>query len=74
MARSTQYLYGIDPSEIRDMRYEDALEYKLNHAKDLFARMTMDRMVKSYEDEERLHYVYKAMRHTQNLLKELRES
>jgi len=70
---TTQYLYGIDPAVLTDMRYKAALEYKLLHAKELYLKMMMDKRYNGYSDDERSFYVWKAIAHTQKLLAELNE-
>lgn len=71
---TTQYLYNINPKELIDMKYKQALEYKLFHAKELYHTMMLQKRNTSYNDDERSHYVWKAMIHTQKLLDELHDS
>lgn len=68
MQHSTQYLYGIEPHELIDMKYQTALQFKYDCCSELYNML--------YEEEEkdtvRLHYVWKALTHTKMLLDELR--
>ena len=66
--RSTQELYDCDPSEFVDMPYCEALRYKLKKGRELFERLFLEDI-----EHERQFYVYKAIRHTEGLLREVEE-
>jgi len=70
---TTQYLYGIQPNELENKFYYEALQYKLDAAKKLHVELY--NLPHSYGDEVhiRLFYVQKAINHTQNLLNEKTE-
>ena len=63
--KTTKYLYGVDLQFLSDMRYFDALKYKLDSAKKLYWKL--------YEeagDPIRMFHIEKAMNHTQQLIDE----
>lgn len=68
MKHSTQYLYDINPSELRGMGYEEALEYKLAGAREVYRNLYSDG-----EDYDRQFWVLRALEHTRNLIEELKE-
>ncbi len=76
--RKTLYLYGIQPKSLEGMEYFQALQYKLDNAKqtfrDLYTMPEEERDKKSREElkeiSDRLFFVQKAIVHTENLLKE----
>ena len=67
MTHSTYYLYGIEPHELMDMDYKTALQFKLDCGSELYNMLYNDRD----KDTERMHYVWKAITHTRDLLEEL---
>lgn len=69
MKHTTQYLYGIKPEEFIEMPYIEALEFKREQAKRLFSALIIDGA-----DEDRRHYVWKALEHTDALLQEIHEN
>lgn len=68
--RTTQYLYDIEPTEISDMPYKEALKYKLSNAKELIHTLHMSEF--DYRDEERIREVFDAIELTEYLIRELR--
>lgn len=66
MEFTTQYLYDIEPKDLIGREYKEALEFKLESAKTLFAYLFIHN-----KDADRQHYVWKAKEHTQKLLDEL---
>ena len=66
--KSTEYLYGIQPDELKGMEYFDALKFKLEKAKDLYFELWKDN-----KNEERAFWVWNAKMHTEKLLKEIDE-
>ena len=78
--KSTRYLYDIEPSELEQMEYREALEYKQAMAKKLLHRIAneSDQLFKTGSDRDRLQQlwnrqknVYDAMIHTERLIEEL---
>ncbi len=67
--KKTEYLYDLDPTLLKDMKYEDAIRYKILHANNLIARL-MD-VHWSGRDDERVSSVHKAIKFNEKLLKEL---
>lgn len=70
--QTTEYLYGIKIIELEGLLYFDALEYKKTNAKMLYEKL-YDIKVKTEEEEIRMFYVYKAIAHTEKLLRERTE-
>ncbi len=66
--KTTQYLYGLDPSMLKDMPYEEALKLKLESATELIRFLTDKDFHKHYE---RIVDIMAAITHTQYLLDEL---
>lgn len=67
--KSTQYLYGVEPSRFSDMPYRLAIEFKIECCKEL----KDDLLIDGYRaaDVERLDAVVKAEKFNNQLLKEL---
>ncbi len=68
MTHSTFYLYGILPNELEGMEYFDALEFKKKHCIDLYRRLY--HMKRDNAADVQLHYVLKALNHTEALISE----
>jgi len=67
--KTTEYLYGIQPKELKDMLYFDALKYKYDACTRLFRKLYLtDR--KTDEQKLQLWHVTKAQEHTEKLLLE----
>jgi len=71
MTKSTQYLYGIDPLELENKFYKEALQYKLDSAKKLHVELYGKDRTYGSDIHKRLFYVQKAIKHTEMLLYEL---
>lgn len=69
MDKSTQYLYNIDPSELTNMPYKEALEYKRFCANELVKRLIKPHFTE--RNDVRLNAVLKARSFNDKLLKEL---
>ena len=70
--RTTQYLYGINPSELENKMYFEALQYKHEAGKKLFKDLYYTKN-RSDKQEIRYHHVTKAINHTKDLLEERTE-
>ena len=68
MNHSTEYLYGITPQDLEDMKYFEALEYKKQQGQKLYK--SLYDMRRNEREDVRMHYVAKALKHTQKLLDE----
>lgn len=67
--KDTNYLYGIDPKELENKFYFEALDYKRTAGLKLFKKLYF--IEKRSEDEAiRLYHVEKAIKHTERLLDE----
>lgn len=66
---SSEYLYGIKPIEFVHLPYMMALKKKLDSGKKLHDALYFVKK-RSYEQEVRLFYVRKAIKHTQKLIDE----
>jgi hypothetical protein len=71
MAKSTAYLYDINPTVLADMQYKQALEYKLSSANVLLAKLLVPHY--SIRDYERIANIHRAIKFNQSLLSELKE-
>ena len=69
MAHSTQYLYDIEPSELTNLLYPDALKHKLTAARTLIGKLIEPHY--SERDDERITAVQRAIRFNLTLLEEL---
>ncbi len=67
--KTTQFLYGINPSELENKMYFEALIYKLEAGKKLFRKLYYTKN-RSDKQNIRYHYVTKAINHTRELLEE----
>ena len=68
MNHSTEYLYGIKPQDFEDMKYFDALEFKKQQGQKLYKSLYIT--IRTTREDVRMHYVAKALKHTQKLLDE----
>ena len=70
MAKSTYYLYDLDPKLLVNLSYVEAINLKIDSAKKLikvlFEQSFMDR------DNSRINDVYKSIKFNQALLEELK--
>jgi hypothetical protein len=69
MAKSTNYLYGVDPKTFMDLSYKEALNFKIDKAKELLGVLLEHGYMEC--DRYRVNYVYKAIKFNESLLKEL---
>jgi hypothetical protein len=67
--KSTLYLYGIEPMEFEDMRYRDALEYRIAKAKELIGEL--QEVTFRERDDNRIRNCLKAIQHNEMLLGEI---
>ncbi len=68
MNHSTEYLYGIPPLHLEDKLYYEALEFKKQQGQKLYK--SLYNMRRNDREDVRMHYVSKALKHTQLLLDE----
>lgn len=66
----TQYLYGVKVEDFMSLRYVKALEFRLEKGKALYEELYYIEK-KDFEDEVRIHRVYKAIKHNEKLLREI---
>jgi len=66
---STNYLYGIEPKELDNKMYWEALQYKLEAGTRLYRKLFLIPK-RNKEEEDRMFYVDKAYNHTKKLLEE----
>lgn len=64
---TTEFLYGIKPEVLEPMKYFEALEHKLMAGKYLYQGLYLGLVP---DENHRMFYVEKAMRHTEKLLAE----
>jgi len=69
---NTRYLYNINPQELTDLSYPNALTHKLNSGKQLLH--TLMEVPFQTRDDERVSAVHKAIKHTMYLINELKET
>ena len=72
--RSTKYLYGIDPHELKGMEYEEALRYKYDSGTKLYGKLFKTHGRTKHENQvrhDRMVHVAKANEFTKKLLEEL---
>jgi hypothetical protein len=78
--KDTTYLYECKPSEFIDLPYKDAIEFKYQKAKKLYAKLEAEinenyakgEPYKNLHDlRNRFHQVHKAMAHNYNLITEM---
>ncbi len=67
----THYLYDIDPEELLEMNYINAIEYKMACADELVRKLLIPHYSK--RDDRRLSKVLDARKFNEGLLKELKE-
>lgn len=68
MTHSTFYLYGITPQDLIGKEYFEALEFKKEQGTNLYRRLYHTR--RDNAEDVQMHYVLKALKHTQKLLDE----
>lgn len=66
---NTSYLYGLQPNELEDMFYFDALKHKKHMGTRLYRKLFL-KHDKTTEDETQMFWVAKALKHTEKLLEE----
>ena len=71
--KSTQYLFGIDASELSNKFYEEAIRYKIDAGAKLYRELESKQGL-DFKERERLFYVTKALDFTRDLLEELKEA
>ena len=69
MAKSTMYLYNLDPHVLADMPYKQALEYKIKAARILISELLIPHYM--VRDCVRVEDVFNAIKFNESLLKEL---
>ena len=69
MRHNTQYLFGINPSELENKFYFEALQYKIDAAKKLH-RCLYELRNPTPCELDRKFYVIKALRHTERLMED----
>ena len=70
MAKSTMYLYGIQPNALNTMPYSEALKFKIESAKTLLRTLLEPKYADC--DVERINLVSKAIKFNEDLLEELK--
>jgi len=68
--KTTLYLYGIEPTEFADMHYKEALEYKIECAKQLISSLYDDPF--GSREDKRIDDIFEAIEFNERLLKELK--
>lgn len=69
MAKSTMYLYNLDPRVLADMPYKQALEHKIEAASVLVSELLIPHY--TIRDYVRVADVFNAIKFNESLLKEL---
>ena len=69
MTHSTQYLYNIQPTDLATMLYPEALQFKIDSANSLLAKLYEPHFTE--RDTVRISAVYRAIKFNEALLKEL---
>ena len=72
MTYSTQYLYNIQPAILADMLYPEALQFKIDSANSLLAKLYEPHFTE--RDTVHISAVYRAIKFNEALLSELKES
>ena len=72
--KTTQYLYGIEPVELENKFYLEALKYKLESGMKLHKEIYLSNSSYGSEEHNRLFYVQKAIAHTRKLINELEDN
>ena len=70
MAKSTYYLYDLDPKLLINLSYVEAINLKIDSAKKLIKVLFEPSYM--YRDNPRINDVYKAIKFNQALLEELK--
>ena len=70
MAKSTYYLYDLDPKLLINLSYVEAINLKIDSAKKLIRVLFEPSYM--YRDNARINDVYKAIKFNQALLEELK--
>lgn len=67
---TTEELYGISPQTLASMNYKEALEYKIQGAKQLMIKLLEPNFME--QDMYKINKVAKAIKFNEQLLKELK--
>jgi len=67
--KTTIYLYGFEAQELVSMNYVDAINYKLERAKELIHSLVYAHY--SERDDERISAIWDAIKFNEKLLREL---
>jgi len=67
---TTEELYGISPQVLASMNYKEALEYKIQGAKQLMVKLLEPHFME--QDMHKIRKVGKAIRFNEELLKEIK--
>lgn len=67
---TTEYLYGIKPEVLSNMKYKEALEFKIQKGKEYIELLYKEPM--ETRDDRHITEIHKAMSFTKTLLEELR--
>ena len=70
--KTTQYLYGIEPEELDNKYYFEALKYKLEVGSKLYKSLYKIKK-QTKEESDRTFWVLDAIDHTRKLIKEREE-
>lgn len=70
MAKSTYYLYDLDPKLLIDLSYVEAINFKIDSAKKLIKELFEPNYME--RDNTRINAVYKAIQFNLALLEELK--
>jgi len=68
--KTTQYLYGVSPTEFSDLPYSIALQYKIGKASILIEELY--EVSHPIRDDIRIHDIHKAIKFNAKLLEELK--
>ena len=68
--KNTQYLYGIEPKELENKLYFEALRHKRDSGVRLYRKLFLDHD-KTEEAHIQMFYVAKALKHTEKLIEEI---
>ena len=67
--KTTQYIYGIDPDELENKYYFEALQYKKEEGIKLYRKLFLKHN-KTEDDTTQMFWVAKGLDHTEKLLDE----
>jgi len=67
--KTTQYLYGIEASELDNKFYFEALSYKVDKGGALYKKLYMTEN-RNKEEDDRMFYVLRALDKTRELIEE----